>query len=281
MFPRANFRFDDLSWQLGAGIQIQVCLTLRPGDSSLLLDNGFEQREHEGFAYRGSRLSGGPNSTRSSRMTLPRRRRERRSQVKQVALPPSTPAALVPAPAQCPRGSSQASWRPKYMEAGRGEQSCHHHCDRSRQAAHTGSLPSSPWVLVRLGVPSCPGHPVMETARQGGHGCGVALWEAGAEVFKRPKRERQGLVQSLQSHHPGWWPGKGCWDFTRQKPGTQQAPEGSASAVACHPAGFPRAWAVLIEDVLMTLSSVMLAHVTWSSLGLASPGRALQRWRWP
>lgn len=47
------------------------------------------------------------------------------------------------------------------------------------------------------------------------------------------------------------------------------------------PVGFPRAWAVLIEDALMTLSPVMLARITWSSLGLASPGRALQRWRWP
>lgn len=45
----------------------------------------------------------------------------------------------------------------------------------------TCSLPSTPWVRARLGVPSCPGHPVMETAIQGGHGSGVALWGEGAE----------------------------------------------------------------------------------------------------
>lgn len=43
------------------------------------------------------------------------------------------------------------------------------------------SLPLIPWVQVRLGVPSCPGHPVVETAIQGGYGCEMVLWGAGAE----------------------------------------------------------------------------------------------------
>lgn len=40
----------------------------------------------------------------------------------------------------------------------------------------TDSLPLTPWVRALLGVPSCPGHPVMETTIQRIHSYGVALW---------------------------------------------------------------------------------------------------------
>ena len=50
--------------------------------------------------------------------------------------------------------------------------------------------------------------------------------------------------------------------------------------MACHTEGFPRARVILSKDELMTLSPVMLAHVMWSSLGTASPGLGLLRWRW-
>lgn len=65
------------------------------------------------------------------------------------------------------------------------------------------SLPSPPWGQACLGGPSCPGHPVMETAIQRGHSCRVVLWGADAEGLPEAK-EGQGLVQGLQPHPPGW-----------------------------------------------------------------------------
>lgn len=57
----------------------------------------------------------------------------------------------------------------------------------------TYSLPSTPWVQVRPGVPSLHGLPVMETARHIGHGWGWGTWEKG------PKG-RQELDNGLRSH---------------------------------------------------------------------------------
>lgn len=64
-------------------------------------------------------------------------------------------------------GQQPGLWREK-------EQSDLNTWGRQRQAEESrvvtmavtgeGSLPLTPWVQVRLGVPSCPGHPVMETA---------------------------------------------------------------------------------------------------------------------
>lgn len=50
---------------------------LRGLGSSPLLDSEFELREREGFAYLGSRLSGVPNTTWRSRMTLLREKKKK------------------------------------------------------------------------------------------------------------------------------------------------------------------------------------------------------------
>lgn len=79
-------------------------------------------------------------------------------------------------------GSAEAKAKGKAeAEAGPGGESCHHGCNRRGEGMQTGSLPLIPWVQVRLGVPSCPGHPVAETAIQRGYGCEMVLWGAGAE----------------------------------------------------------------------------------------------------
>ena len=74
------------------------------------------------------------------------------------------------------------------------------------KGVQTGSLPSTPWVQVLLGVPSCPGHPVMETTIQGSHSYGVSL---GGQVqrtvqmaFQRPNRGRD-LPKVCRESLPG------------------------------------------------------------------------------
>lgn len=117
--------------------------------------------------------------------------------------------SLPPWPAQPqPRDTEQ---QPARLPARRGkEQTILNVWRRQRQAesraaamAETGegrgmqtfSLPLTPWVQALLGVPSCPGHPVMETI-QGGHSCGVALWGADAGGLLEAK-QGQGLAQGL------------------------------------------------------------------------------------
>lgn len=146
--------------------------------------------------------------------------------------------------------------------------------------AHTCSLPLIPWVRVRLGVPSCPGHPVIETARQGGHGCGVALLGGGYRGLPQAKEGGVGTCPKSTVTSPGVVRGRGVGISLHRSQEPSKPWEVSASTVACPAVGCPQARMVLIRDALMTLSPLMVAHVMWSSLGLASPGLGLRRWRW-
>lgn len=172
-------------------------------DPSSILDGGFELGEHESYAYRGSRLSGGPNTTWHSGMTL--LRRKRRNQLWEGCLLSSGPPRwLSPSPGTRGRqpglpegeGTSHPE-RLGYIEA--GEHGCHRAVTGEGKGRQTCSLPSTPWVRARLGVPPCPGHPVMETAIQGGHG-GRCAGSVGGRCRGLPEaKEGQGLGQGLQS----------------------------------------------------------------------------------
>lgn len=62
-----------------------------------------------------------------------------------------------------------------------------------------------------------------------------------------------------------------------QEPNKPQ--EALAPTMASQVAGYPQARMVLLRDARMTLSPLMPANVTWSSLGPASPVLGLWRWR--